>query len=146
MYDTTVIPSTLYTTTGYGAAQDTGDQPVINGEWVLFQVANVIGIPNIKLVVQTSPDGVTWFEKSAYDGSGTGSPLVNSPGEYHILLQSANRYWRPGWVFFANDPSDTGPGSGNSSSSSGQSTVSSSSSGGSVAIQLRVGLVPSSEW
>jgi hypothetical protein len=143
MFDTTAIASALYTTTSYLATQDTGDSPSLEGQWVMFQVTNVIGIPNLKIGVQTSPDGVSWFDNTVYDGSGTGSPLVNLPGQYPVLFQSANRYWRPYLVFYANDPNDTGPGSGNSSSSSGQSTYSSSSSGGSAAVQLRVGLVPS---
>lgn len=147
MFDTTAIPLTLYTTTTYLATQDSGDSVVINGQWVKFQFENVVGIPNILAGCQTSADGISWFDKVKYDGNGGGeSPLINGPGEYNILLQTKNRYWRPYIVFYANDPNDTGPGSGNSSSSSGQSAFSSSSNGGSASCLMRVGLTPGDEF
>lgn len=140
MFDTTAIPFTTYIQSTQCATQDTGDNPSLIGQWVTFQVNNVIGVPNVRLSVRTSPDGVNWELNTFCDGNGNGSPLVNSVGVYSLLFQSANRYWAPIIEFYANDP--TG-GSGNSSSSSGESIYSSSSAGGTAAISLRVGLTPS---
>lgn len=144
MLSTEAIALATYTTTFYSPWTDTGDGSAVSGQWFEFLVTNVIGVPNVKLIVQTSPDAVSPADNWTYDGSGgTGSPLINTPGVYSGLFQTDNRYWRAGIIFYANDPSDTVPGSGNSSSSSGQSNQSSSSSGGSAAITLTMGLVPS---
>ena len=142
MFDITEIASATYTATGFTAWQDTGDLPDLNGQWVKFLISNVIGLPNAKLVIQTSPDQLSVMDNSTWDGEGTGSPLINLPRTASILFTSQNRYWRAGWIFYANDPLISGTVTGNSSSSSGQSAISSSSSGGSAAITLSVGLVP----